>query len=242
MMKKTLLFVTIFVLCISVVSFAAKKKAKYKAGPVANGGSIEGTVTFAGATVPKDETVTLTSEQKLCGDTLPAEKYIINASKQIKNVVVYIEKIGAGKAFPKKPLVVDNLMCAFVPHVSVGFRGKEVDFTNSDPVFHNVHSYVEGKTAVNLGLPEQGSKVTKRMRKYGVMEVKCDSHPWMLGYVYLLKHPYGEVTDAKGSYALSDIPPGTYNVSAWHEALGTVKKEGVKVEAGKHTTLNFEFK
>lgn len=241
-MKKILLFSVILLLSLSVVTFAAKK-AKYKGGDVANGGSLKGTVTFAGATVPKDETVTLTSEQELCGDTLPAEKYLINANKQIKNVVVSIENIKSGKPAPKDPIVLDNLMCAFVPHVGVGIKGKKtVKITNSDPVFHNVHSYVKGKTTLNLGLPDKGSTVIKDLRKTGIMEVKCDSHPWMIGYVYVLGHPYGEVTDENGGFTMSDIPPGEYTVTAWHEALGTVKKEAVKVEAGKATTLNFEFK
>jgi plastocyanin len=234
--------VMIVLFCLPAVAFTAG--AKYEVTTVTDGGSIEGTVMFAGATIPKDETVTLTSEQELCGNTLPAQKYLINSSKQIKNVVVFIEAITAGKPFPKKPVVVDNKKCAFDPHVAVSFRaqGSKITYSNSDPVFHNVHSYIKGKTVVNLGLPKQGSTVTKPVRKSGVMEVKCDSHPWMLGYVYVLRHPYGTVTDEKGSFALSDIPPGTYNISAWHEALGTVKMEGVKVEAGKARKIKVEFK
>ena len=241
-MNRTICMLVIVLFCIPAVAFTAG--AKYEVTEVANGGSIEGTVMFAGATVPKDETKTLTAEIDLCGKTLPAEKYLINSNKQIKNVVVFIEAITAGKPFPKEPVVVDNKKCAFVPHVAVSFRakGSKITYSNSDPVFHNVHSYIKGKTVVNLGLPKQWSTVTKTVRKSGVMEVKCDSHPWMLGYVYVLRHPYGTVTDEKGAFALSDIPPGTYDITAWHEALGTVKMEGVKVEAGKARKIKVEFK
>jgi hypothetical protein len=191
-MKK--LFILFLVLAVGFtlamsVDAKKKKKSKYKVIEVTNGGSIAGKALFAGATPPKDETLTLTSEQDLCGNTLPAEKYLINSNKEIKNVVVYIGKIKEGKAIPKDKALIDNVICAFVPHVSVGFKGNEVDIKNSDPVFHNVHSYIKGKTTYNLGLPDQGSMVTKKMKRDGVMEVKCDSHPWMLGYVFISSHP-----------------------------------------------------
>ncbi|MCK5512492.1 MAG: hypothetical protein KAI96_06765, partial [Thermodesulfovibrionia bacterium] len=114
-MNRTICMLVIVLFCIPAVAFTAG--AKYEVTEVANGGSIEGTVKFAGATVPKDETKTLTAEIDLCGKTLPAEKYLINSNKQIKNVVVFIEAITAGKPFPKEPVVVDNKKCAFVPHV-----------------------------------------------------------------------------------------------------------------------------
>jgi hypothetical protein len=240
MKTKVLMLIVVFV-CFSSIPFA--EAAKYEVVEVGNGGSIEGTVMFAGATVPKDETKTLTSEIELCGKTIPAEKFIISADKKIKNVVVFIEDIAAGKALPKEPVVLDNKKCFFVPHVAVGVRGKKrIRITNSDPVFHNVHAYIKGKTVLNLGLPDQGSEVIKDLRKTGIMEAKCDSHPWMLGYVYTLTHPYGEVTNEKGEFSLGDVPPGEYTVSAWHEALGTLKSENVKVEGGKASNIKFEYK
>jgi plastocyanin len=219
-----------------------KKKGKYKVMEVTNGGSISGKALFAGASPPADETVTLTSEQSLCGDKLPAEKYLINGNKEIKNVVVYLDGIKKGKAIPKDKALVDNVLCAFVPHVSVGFKGNEVDIVNSDPVFHNVHSYIKGKTTYNLGLPDKGSKVTKKMKRDGIMEVKCDSHPWMLGYVFISKHPYAIATGDDGSFTISDIPAGSYKVKAWHEGLGQLDLGKVTVEAGKTAKVNAEFK
>jgi hypothetical protein len=219
-----------------------KKKAKYKVTEVTNGGAISGKALFAGGSPPKDETVTLTSEQSLCGDTLPAEKYLISGNKEIKNVVVYLSNIKAGKAIPKDKALIDNVKCAFVPHVSVGFQGNEVDIKNSDPVFHNVHSYIKGKTTYNLGLPDQGSMVTKKMKRAGIMEVKCDSHPWMLGHVFISKHPYAALTGDDGSFTISDIPAGTYKVKAWHEGFGELDLGEATVAAGKTAKVNAEFK
>ena len=219
-----------------------KKKDKYKVTEVTNGGGISGKALYAGGNPPKDETRTLTSEQSLCGDTLPAEKYLINGKKEIKNVVVYLDGIKEGKAIPKEKALVDNVKCAFVPHVSVGFKGNEIDIKNSDPVFHNVHSYIKGKTTYNLGLPDLGSMVTKQMKRDGIMEVKCDSHPWMLGYVFISEHPYAVTTNDTGDFTITDIPAGSYNVKAWHEGLGDIDLGKVTVEAGKTAKVNAEFK
>jgi plastocyanin len=156
--------------------------------------------------------------------------------------VVYLDGIKEGKAIPKEKALVDNVMCAFVPHVSVGFQGNEVDIKNSDPVFHNVHSYIKGKTTYNLGLPDQGSMVTKKMKRAGTMEVKCDSHPWMLGYVFISKHPYAVLTNDSGDFTISDIPAGSYKVMAWHEGFGEISLGKVDVAAGKTAKVTAKFK
>ncbi len=221
-----------------------KKKAKYKVIEVTNGGSIEGKALFAGETVPKDEVLTLTSEQDLCGNTLPARKYIINGKNELKNAVVYIVKIKSGKKISTETAVIDNSLCAFEPHVSLGFKGKKnkVIIKNSDPVFHNTHSYIKGRTTFNLGLPEKGSQVEKNIRKSGLMSIKCDSHPWMLGYLYVLDHPYGAVTNEKGEFSINDIPAGSYEVKAWHEGFGDISLGNITVDAGKATMVKAEFK
>lgn len=220
-----------------------RKKSSYKVIDVTDGGSISGMAVFAGGTAPKDEVLTLSSEQDLCGNTLPARKYVINGNNEIKNVVVYLDGIKKGKELPTAPVVVDNKKCAFEPHVSVGVSGKKSTaiIKNSDPVFHNSHSYIKGRTIFNLGLPDQGSQVEKPMRKPGIMEVKCDSHPWMLGYVFLAPHPYTAVTNEKGEFTIDNIPAGSYKVKAWHEGFGDLDLGEVTVVAGKAISVKAEF-
>jgi hypothetical protein len=126
--------------------------------------------------------------------------------------------------------------------VSVGFKGGKVIQKNDDPIFHNIHTYLNGKTMFNIGLPDKGSSVTKPLLREGLMEVTCDSHPWMKGYIQIFDHPYAAVTDAKGDFSIKDIPPGTYTLEAWHEALGKVKVGSVKVESGKTAKIKMEYK
>lgn len=237
-MKRIIFVFLILLFCLPSVIFA------YEVIEVKNGGSIEGTVMFTGTTIPKDKIHTISSDVHLCGELLPAEEYVINSDNEIKNVIVYIEDIKAGKPIPATPLIVDNVKCAFVPHVSAGFKAKGNKFItkNSDPIFHNVHTYLKDRTMFNIGLSQQGSTVTKRIRKTGIVEITCDAHPWMRGYAYIFDHPYATVTNDNGNFVISDIPPGIYNIKAWHEALGVVKMENIKVEAGKPGNIKLEYK
>ena len=235
-MKRTAGLTLIFLFCLSSVSFA------YEGSEVKNGGSIEGSVTFAGSNIPGDEMLSISSDVKHCGKSIPAEKYLITQDRKIKNVVVFITNIKAGKAIPQNEIIVDNAKCAFVPHVSVGFVGNNFTTKNADPMFHNVHTYIGGKTVYNIGLPNQGSSVSKPLKKTGIMEVTCDAHPWMHAYTYVFDHPYAVLSNEKGEFMLKDIPPGGYHIEAWHEALGTVKIENVKVETGKAAKIKVEYK
>ncbi|MBC8413299.1 carboxypeptidase regulatory-like domain-containing protein [bacterium] len=219
-----------------------KKEAAYKVTAVTNGGSIAGVATFAG-TPPADPMIQVTSDVENCksGTEMPRQKYII-ADGKIANAVIYLEDIKEGKDYPAEPLVFNNVTCKYEPHVGITFKGKEVTLRNSDPMFHNVHSYVDGKTLLNLGLPDPGFEVTKKMKKDGIMEVKCDAHPWMLGYIFIATNPYAAVSAPDGSYTLTDVPAGTYAIKAWHEGFGDLDLGTVTVEGGAVATVNVEYK
>ena len=67
--------------------------------------------------------------------------------------------------------------------------------------------------------------------------VKCNIHPWMHGYFVVVKGPYA-VTDDKGSYTITGVPPGNYTVTAWQEEYGTQTAK-VTVAAGKAGAADF---
>jgi hypothetical protein len=214
----------------------------YETIPFKNGGSIEGVVEYAGATVPMDPMLTLSSETEYCGQSMPAKKYLIKNGK-IQNVIVYIVKVKAGKAISGEPVTVTSSKCEFVPHVAVGFKGKKIIMKTEDPVFHtfDVHASIGGKELYHIALPEKGSSATKTLSKAGLLKLSCYVHPWQQAYVSIFDHPYVVVTDDTGRFVINDILPGTYSVEAWHEELGIKQILEVKVESGKTSIIKFEY-
>jgi plastocyanin len=219
--------------------FTVLDALSYDVIDVKDGGTLKGTVKVTG-NVPKDETVKVTKDANYCGETLPREKYVVSSDGGVKNVVVMIEDIARGKAIPEAAVEIDNKKCAFHPHVQVAAKGQKVGIVNSDPMLHNTHVYLEKNTVFNVALPLTGFEVKKSVKASGLMEVRCDVHSFMLGYLYIADNPYVTVTDEKGSYSLPDIPAGSYKVRFWHEAFGEMEK-GVQIEPGGAATLNAEY-
>lgn len=238
-MKKAAVFISVLTLLFSLapVSFA------YEAIPFRNGGHIEGVVEFAGNVVPKDKTFTISSDVKYCGKEHRTEKYLINQERGIKNVVVYLKEIKAGKTVPEEAVTVIDSQCSFMPHVSIGFKGNKLILKNEDPVLHtgHIYSHIRGKTMFNVALPGKDSTITKTLTKAGLMELNCDCHPWMESFVYVFDHPYAAITDEQGKFVIKDIPPGVYTVEAWHESLGTMNVPNVTVQSEKTSTIKLRY-
>jgi hypothetical protein len=116
-----------------------------------------------------------------------------------------------------------------------------LEVVNSDPVLHNTHGFQESRTVFNLALPNKGQRIKQTLRRAGVIEVMCDSHDWMNGWVVVLDHSYFAITGQDGTYEIPDVPPGTYKLTAWHEKLGRQQQQ-VTVAAGKVAQAGFTFR
>ncbi len=228
----------IFMLFLSSLQVASA----YETIEVKNGGTIKGVVEFSGAQAPRDPMLTVTSDTEKCGDSVPAKKYLIRDGK-IENVVVSLRGIQAGKALPQEVVRITSKNCAFVPRIAVGFKGNEIIITNDDPMLHtfDVHLSHNGKELFHSALHEQGASVTKKIRTTGQLALSCYVHPWQSATVLVFDHPYATITDEGGQFLIKDIPPGTYTIEAWHEALGTRVMEGIKVESGKTSTVHVKY-
>ena len=155
------------------------------------------------------------------------------------------EGIKEGKAAPKKDLVMDNVGCRFEPLVGITYVKSNYIIKNSDPLLHNTSlgKWVrEGvrRTVYNLALPFKDQVIKKPNRVAGLINVKCDAHPWMRATIYSSRHPYVALTDANGNFEIKDIPPGKYKVRVWHEGFEDIVND-VEVKAGATSGLNASF-
>lgn len=195
---------------------AAAPARAYEVTRVQDGGTLTGTVRFAGPP-PKLDPIPVNKNRDVCGDHKPSEALVLAADGRVKGSVILIEGVARGKP-GTGDVILDNHQCLFVAHVTAVAPGDRVRVKNSDPVLHNTHGFLGRPTVFNLALPtkDQLIDVTKRLQKPGVIRVLCDAHPHMSAWMIVHDSPYVAVTDDKGHYRITDIPPGAYKVTMWH--------------------------
>ncbi|WP_242345174.1 carboxypeptidase regulatory-like domain-containing protein [Anaeromyxobacter terrae] len=157
--------------------------------------------------------------------------------KYLAETVVYVKQ--APGTFAPKSEAMDQKGLAFIPHVLVITKGDTVKFLNHDNVAHNVYS--PDVDPYNLGTFKQNELRTHTFTKEGAYSQLCSIHPEMLGYVFVNQNPYAAAVDAKGSFTIKDVPPGTYKLEVWNSHLKAPEKS-VTVAAGKTVTESFSLK
>lgn len=212
-------------------------------GPVRSDevGSISGKVVWEGERpAPKPDLDIKTEATAGCHDADKMDKtdetLLISEQGGVANVVMTIEVAGAEKKVPEKPVVFDQDGCRFHPHVAVVPVGATLEFANSDQTNHNIHTYAKKNEAINKNVAAAG-KLPYALTKAEVIDVKCDIHPWMKGYIVVTDASHYAVSGPDGSFEITGLPAGEYEVSWWHEELGKGKTAKVTVEAGKAATL-----
>lgn len=226
-------------LCLGVFGllFYNSTARAYTEKDVTGGGTIEGTVKWAGA-IPEASFFPIQKDIEVCGkEPKLSPRLIISNDGGVKNTVVYLADIKEGKKLSelKNEFLIDQKNCEYEPHILIVPVQAELDLTSSDEVLHNVHMY--GAATYNLAFPNKGQKITKKLRKPGVVESLCDAgHYWMSCYVHVVEHPYYTITDKDGKFKLENVPPGTYKLTAWHESWKVKEK---KEKEGKIDKIMF---
>ena len=162
----------------------------------------------------------------------------VTAGKGIS--VVWVEGV-AGKTFPKpdKPLTMDQKSLLFQPHILVAPVGTTVQFLNSDNVQHNIFwPAISGnkKLTHNMGTWPKGQIRNFQFDTPGVVPLLCNVHPEMSGYVIVTPTPYYAETDDSGSFKITNVPDGSYTLTAWHEGY---KNQSKPVAVGGDVTVEF---
>lgn len=112
---------------------------------------------------------------------------------------------------------VDQIEKEFVDNVTVVNAGSRVFFPNSDDILHHVYSFSPAKV-FEIPLYGNGRSVdfSQIFDQPGVVELGCNIHDWMLGYVYVAETSLAVKTDANGQAVIDGVPQGQFTVTLWH--------------------------
>jgi plastocyanin len=191
----------------------------------ATAGSITGSVSFTGK-APARIPIDMSADPACALATTPnlTEQYVVDKGK-LANVYVYVKTgLPSYSAPADAPAVVlDQKGCRYIPHVIAVQQGGSVEFRNSDPTMHNVHTMPTqvGNATVDLSETPMGQPQTEAFKAAEAMlPVRCNNHPWMNAFINVAPNAYFAVSAADGSFTIPNLPPGTYALAAVHEKLG----------------------
>ena len=201
-------------------------------------GTIKGKVLFSG-TAPKPSKISMASECAGLHASTPLTQDVLVHDGRLQNVFVYVKE-GLEKlvfAWPKTPIRIANANCLYEPRVAGVQVHQEIEFTNEDVTVHNIHGFGE-ESQFNFSIQGKGSHNHKLRSPVIMTRLKCDIHPWMIGWIGALPHPFFHVTGSDGTFELKGLPPGDYVIEAWHEKYGA---KTLKAKLDAQGSLDVEF-
>ena len=218
-----------FLLFLFAATTAVFAQSDYRVVSVSDGGTIEGTVKWAGP-VPRALDFPITKDAQVCDPdskkTTDLERLVIGPDGGVANTVVYLKNITSGKAIelPEQRRHLDQKRCRYIPHILLVPEKGTLSMMSSDATLHTVH--MEGAATFNLPFPFTNQVSARTMPTAGVVHLRCNGgHVWMNAEMMVVTHPYYAVTDESGHFQFTDVPPGTYQIVAWHEGWTLAGKE-----------------
>jgi len=202
----------------------------YQIVAVTNGGTITGTVKWSGP-MAHLASMAITKDPQICdpesAKTRDLERLVVGPQGGVANTVVFLKNISSGKAMdiPEQRRFLDQRHCRYEPHVLLVPATGTLQMKSSDAVLHTIH--MDGAATYNLPFPFPDKMISRDMPTLGLVNLKCNGgHTWMNAEMLVVPHPYYAVTDAAGKFELTDVPPGKYEIVAWHEGWGVARQEG----------------
>jgi plastocyanin len=188
-------------------------------------GDVAGKVTLAPGATPRKRLKVKYNPEGLAGHKAPSPA----------PAVVWLEGPPAVRAEGKTAQMLQEGL-EFRPRVLAVQVGTKVSFPNGDDVQHNVLSFSKAKR-LDLGRYGKGQSKEEVFDEKGLVDLSCEIHEHMRGFIVVVEHPWFAVVKDDGSYRLPKVPAGTYTLVAWKEGFEPVKRE---ITVGGSVTLDLQ--
>jgi hypothetical protein len=145
-MKKILLLPTVLLALVTLLTFSLPAFS-YQEINVQNGGTIQGKVKMYGdMPFPRHYHLILFPNIDMCAEVDTDDEmnrvlddFKISTDGGLKDVVITLEHVEAGKPFNKEPIMILSENCKFFPDVNIIRQGERFEVDNVDAVMHNSH-------------------------------------------------------------------------------------------------------
>ncbi|WP_447971835.1 hypothetical protein [Nitrospira sp. M1] len=244
----------VYVAFLTILSLAGHDVVlAYEEITVNDGAEVSGTVTLSGPVPPPFSfQVTMGAYPEHCQSIADEEGNVllprarVSPAYEVADVVVFIQGLEQGKSAPEKIPTLNVNRCQFDQLVMAGMDGSQLRVMMNDSVLHPLRGWEmlsNGRiplfTFSNLETGEEKSaKLTTR--NSGMVKVECDQHRFMQAWILVPLNPYFSTTDETGHFTITNIPAGTYTVSAWHPSLGYLEKT-LTLKSGEQQDLGFVY-
>jgi hypothetical protein len=170
--------------------------------------------------------------------------FVVNPQGGLKDAIVLLEGVEAGKPFELSVPLIEARDCMFHPFMTVVRNGHAVEVVNMDPVMHDIQGYetsLEAGARVLFNTPLVMNHQHRRGDLRAIHNhapgkslvgpiylnkgrrtfyMQCGFHAYMESWAMAVNNPYYALTDGDGKFSIENIPPGTYQLVAWHPQTG----------------------
>ena len=173
------------------------------------------------------------------------KEFRVSEDGGFQDAVVAVVGVKQGKKFDYTPEI-DVETCRISPFVVSIRNHHPINLANKDPIAHDIQGYTlqDDYTFAMFNkpmVPESTAAKSILLRNgHYIFRTQCGVHDFMQSWGMAVGNPYFAVTGPDGGFTIPDLPPGTYDVIAWHPYM-KVQAQKITVPANASVALNFQF-
>ena len=224
----------------------------YEEMPVTEGATITGQAVLKGSPPPaRIYHLVFSPNMDLCGRISDGKgnrllkEFRVARDGGFQDVVVAVVGVPKGKPFDYTPeLTIES--CRVGPFVVPIRNQHRIALVNKDPITHDIQAYTlkDDYTFAMFNKPLTPETIATKpvhLREgHYLLRTQCGVHDYMQSWGMAVGNPYFSVSGADGRFTISDLPPGEYDVIAWHPHM-QVQTQRINVGSGGAAALRFEF-